>query len=79
MSTTSHSSHSSASTTTPIRISRGSRPGWGQTAVRFRVEVTTTTFASSAPQAASPAEQALPAGCEQLTLFDTAPYAKGVK
>ena len=76
MSTTSHSSHRSTSSTTPIRISRGSRPGWGQTAVRFRAEVTTTTSAS---QAASPAEHALPAGCEQLTLFDTAPYAKGVK
>lgn len=79
MSTTSHSSHRSTSSTTPIRISRGSRPGWGQTAARFRAEVTTMTFASSTSQAASPAEHVLPAGCEQLTLFDTAPYAKGVK
>ena len=47
----------------PARMARGSRPGWRQTAVAFRAQVTTTVF--TAPQ--------------QLTLFDTAPYLKGVK
>lgn len=59
-------------TATPVRISRGSRPGWRQTAVRFRAGVI-TSGAPSAPTA--PTSTAF----EQLTLFDTAAYAKGVK
>lgn len=74
--TTAHDDPSSSITTThekPIRIGRGSRPLYGQTATRFRATVTTTTFTPPAEPVASP--EAL----EQLTLFDTAPYLKGVK
>lgn len=59
---------------TPARMARGSRPGWRQTAVAFRARVTTTVFAQAIPVAEQPG-----AGWEQLTLFDTAPYVKGVK
>ena len=60
--------------TPPVRLARGSRPGWRQTAVAFRAQVTTTVLAPPAPVAGRADH-----GLEQLTLFDTAPYLKGVK
>ena len=59
---------------TPARVARGSRPGWRQTAVAFRARVTTTAFAPPTAVAEQPGT-----GWEQLALFDTAPYLKGVK
>lgn len=72
-STTGGASRTGATHEKPVRIGRGSRPLYGQTATHFRATVTTTTFTPPAEPVASP--EAL----EQLTLFDTAPYLKGVK
>lgn len=74
MTITSDNTSNISTCSTPARLARGSRPGWRQTAVAFRARVTTTVLTPSAPVAEQPG-----AGWEQLTLFDTAPYLKGVK
>lgn len=55
----------------PVRLARGSRPGWRQTGERYRARVPAT---AAAPWArATAGEQPV-----QLALFDTTPYRKGV-